>query len=173
MTKSSATSKPSSTRSRRATKKKVVTKAIPDQVIRNTFDKIIIHHTATTRSAEYDVEWCRKHHTQKGWNDIGYHIYIEYDGAIKMGRALDQVGAHTLTQNKFGIGICYVGGYDSYEDMPVLTITEDQKSAIAQCIRELRAMSGKELPVYVHRDFKNTFCPGFDRDAFDWDTIND
>lgn len=146
---------------------------IPDQPIRNTFNKIIIHHTATTREAKYDVEWCREYHKAKGWRDIGYHIYIEHDGTIKMGRPLSWVGSHTLHHNKFGIGIAYVGGYADKDFDPECTLTEEQKYSIAVCVKYLREMTGKDLNVCGHNDFRNTFCPGFDPKAVDWAAVLD
>ena len=37
---------------------------------------------------------------------------IGRSGEIESGRALDKVGAHVKGDNKFSIGICYVGGVD-------------------------------------------------------------
>jgi len=177
MMKPSDTSKQSSTRSQKEaptqTKKPIPPNPIPDQKIRNTFDKIIIHHTATKREPQYDVEWCRLLHKKKDWRDIGYHIYIEYDGTIQMGRPLEWVGAHTLHHNKFGIGIAYVGGYEDYDSDPVCTLTEEQKYSIAVCVKYLREMTGKDLKVLGHNDFKNTFCPGFDPKTINWEKLLD
>jgi hypothetical protein len=155
--------------STRSTKKKKAKNPIPEQYIRHTMEKVIIHHTATTREARYDLEWCRKLHLSNGWRDIGYHIYIEHDGTIKMGRPLELCGAHTKGHNKHGIGICYVGGYEDYEKDPVCTITNKQIEAINLCVYHLRKMTGKELPIHAHREFKATFCPGFDIKDMDFD----
>ena len=47
-------------------------------------------------------------------------------------------------------------------------MTPKQKEALVECIAELRRVTEKELPVFSHRDFKATFCPGFDASEEDW-----
>lgn len=140
---------------------------LSDVAIATRFEKIVIHHTATKRMKKYDVEWCRQLHLDKDWYDIGYHIYIEYDGKIKMGRPLAKRGAHTLNQNHNSIGIAYVGGLNK-EGEHECTLTPSQKKSIAVAIKALREATGKELPVHSHSEFRNTFCPGFDASAVDW-----
>lgn len=131
------------------------------------FEKIIVHHTATKRMKKYDVEWCRNLHLSKKWYDIGYHIYIEYDGKIKMGRPLAKRGAHTYGQNASSIGIAFVGGLDK-DGEDCCTLTATQRKSLAVAIKALREATGKELPVFSHNQFRDTFCPGFDASAVDW-----
>lgn len=116
---------------------------------------------------KYDVEWCRALHKGKGWYDIGYHFYIEYDGKIKLGRPLHKTGAHCLGQNVQAIGIAFVGGLDN-DGEEAVTITPTQKRSVAQLIKELREKSGRPLPIYSHNHFRDTFCPGFDASEVDW-----
>ncbi len=130
------------------------------------FKEIIIHHTATPSEKKYDVEWCRALHLGKGWSDIGYHLYVEADGSISMGRPLHKRGAHCSGRNMMSFGIAFVGGLKDGE--PTNTLTPKQREALVACIAELRKLTGKELPVYSHRDFKATFCPGFDASKEDW-----
>ena len=130
-------------------------------------DKVILHHTATKRMKKYDVEWCRDLHLGKGWYDIGYHFYIEYDGKIKLGRELHKTGAHCLGQNVQAIGIAFVGGLDS-DGEDAVTITDTQRRSVAWLLKELREKSGRELPIYSHNHFRDTFCPGFDAREVDW-----
>jgi len=138
----------------------------PDRV-KGTFNKIILHHTATPREPRYGVEWCRRLHVDhNGWADIGYHFYIEHDGEIKEGRPLHMNGAHTRGENRQGIGIAYCGGILHGE--PSCTMTEEQARSIKLCVEHLRELLGKPLPLYGHRDFKATFCPGFDVEDYDW-----
>ena len=78
-----------------------------------------------------------------------------------------------MHHNKFGIGIAYVGGYEDYDSDPVCTLTEEQKYSTAVCVKYLREMTGKDLKVLGHNDFKNTFCPGFDPKTIDWEKLLD
>ena len=77
-------------------------------------DKIIIHCSATKEGRDISTETIRSWHVKgRGWRDIGYHLVIELDGSLKVGRPLHKIGAHTLGENEHSIGICYVGGVDS------------------------------------------------------------
>jgi len=136
------------------------------------FDKIILHHTATRRLPKYDVQWCRDFHVKKrGWQDIGYHFYVEADGTLKEGRDTAVSGAHTKGQNSKAIGIAFVGGIDDYGD-PFCTLTADQAQTILYLVDELRSILGKELPLHGHREFSPTFCPGFDvSDPYQWPNV--
>lgn len=124
------------------------------------FNKIILHHTATPREAKFDVEWCRRLHKGKGWRDIGYHYYIDADGEFHFGRPARMRGAHTLGQNAESIGIAYCGGLKNGKAH--FTMTYEQSQTITVLIERLRDVTNKELPLYGHREFSATFCPGFD-----------
>lgn len=50
----------------------------------------------------------------KGWHDIGYHRYIEEDGAVKQGRLDASIGAHVEGFNSRSLGIC-CSGHADYE----------------------------------------------------------
>jgi N-acetylmuramoyl-L-alanine amidase len=41
---------------------------------------------------------------------IGYHFVLDLNGAIFVGRSLEEVGAHAVGHNANSIGICLVGG---------------------------------------------------------------
>lgn len=74
---------------------------------------IVVHCSATPADARFDRDWIRDlHKNRNGWRDIGYHFVIEVDGEIRVGRTLDQVGAHVAGHNKHSIGICLIGGVD-------------------------------------------------------------
>jgi N-acetylmuramoyl-L-alanine amidase len=75
-------------------------------------NKIIIHCSATPEGRDVKIDTIRQWHIDKGWADIGYHYVIELDGQIQAGRPVELLGAHCLGQNKFSIGVCYVGGMD-------------------------------------------------------------
>lgn len=72
--------------------------------------KIIIHCTATREGDDISVDTIRRWHLNRGWSDIGYHYVIDIKGNINAGRPIELMGAHTKGQNKYSIGIAYVGG---------------------------------------------------------------
>jgi N-acetylmuramoyl-L-alanine amidase len=123
-------------------------------------NKVIIHCSATPEGRDVKTETIKEWHTAKGWSDIGYHYVIELDGSIVEGRPIELIGAHCLGQNKFSIGICYVGGMNKSMSKPKDTRTEEQKVSLTELINELK--SKFDLSVHGHNQFSNKACPSFD-----------
>ncbi len=78
--------------------------------------KWIVIHTAAhahggtvydTSATEID-NW----HKQNGWNGIGYHYVIRFDGRVEKGREEYMTGAHARGLNSSSIGICFSGHGD-------------------------------------------------------------
>jgi len=89
----------------------VGTGCLAGEKIRN-WTGIVVHHSdsgpETTRD---DID---RWHKERGWDGVGYHYVIEWDGTVKVGRPLSKVGAHAKTgkpynRNGTHIGICLVG----------------------------------------------------------------
>lgn len=128
-------------------------------------NKIIIHCSATPEGRNNTIEDIRAWHTNKetgnGWNDIGYHYVIELDGAVKAGRKLETVGAHTSGFNEDSIGICYIGGMDKDNKKPKDTRTDAQKASLKRLVLELLEQF-PNAKVYGHHDFNpGKACPSF------------
>jgi N-acetylmuramoyl-L-alanine amidase len=123
-------------------------------------NKAIIHCSATPEGRDVKTETIKEWHTAKGWSDIGYHYVIELDGSIVEGRPIELIGAHCLGQNKFSIGICYVGGMNKSMSKPKDTRTEEQKVSLTELMNELK--SKFDLSVHGHNQFSNKACPSFD-----------
>ena len=125
-------------------------------------NKIIIHCSATPEGRDVKTKEIKKWHLDSGWRDIGYHYVIELDGKVVKGRPVELVGAHCVGQNKFSIGICYVGGMDKSMSKPKDTRTEEQKESIIKLIKKLRSSFG-DLTVHGHNEYNpNKACPSFD-----------
>jgi len=122
-------------------------------------NKVIIHCSATPEGRDVKMEEIKSWHTDKGWSDIGYHYIIELDGSVKSGRPVEIVGAHCLGQNKFSIGVCYVGGVDD-KLQPKDTRTDEQKSALVKLINKLKKKH-KDITIHAHNEFSNKACPSF------------
>lgn len=73
---------------------------------------IVVHHSDSgPKTTRADID---RWHKEKGWDGIGYHYVIEWDGRVKAGRPLSKSGAHAKTgkpysRNSTHIGICLVG----------------------------------------------------------------
>lgn len=80
-------------------------------------DRIFIHTAAhgtvktgvvhDTTAAEI-TQW----HLARGFDTIGYHFVIRFDGGIELGRSLETAGAHVKGVNARSVGICLSGHGD-------------------------------------------------------------
>ena len=123
--------------------------------------EIIIHCSATREEQQVSVDTIRDWHLAKGWNDIGYHFYIDLDGTINKGRDIDKIGAHCKGHNRNSIGICYCGGVESDGKTPKDTRTQEQKDSLLNVLKTLKAMY-PEAVIYSHSEFAAKACPSFD-----------
>lgn len=116
----------------------------------NNPNKIIIHNADATSCSVYDID---RWHKGNGWSGIGYDYFIGKDGSVWTGRPENAIGAHTIGQNSSSIGICLEGAF--MREKP----TRAQLNSLYELIADIRARRGN-LPVYGHKDFNNTDCPG-------------
>jgi N-acetylmuramoyl-L-alanine amidase len=124
-------------------------------------NEIIVHCSATREGQQITVDTIRDWHLAKGWNDIGYHFYIDLDGTINKGRDIDKMGAHCKGHNRNSIGICYCGGVETDGKTPKDTRTQEQKDSLLNVLKTLKAMY-PEAVIYSHNEFANKACPSFD-----------
>lgn len=90
-------------------------------------NKIIVHHTATSRVVKTKEEaidllqWIYHYHAlENGWWDIGYNFLIDPLGNIYEGRAWwkNVVWAHTKYNNTSSIGISLLGNFEETNPSP-------------------------------------------------------
>ena len=122
--------------------------------------KIIIHCTATREGDEISVDTIRRWHLARGWSDIGYHYVIDLKGNINAGRPIELIGAHTKGQNKYSIGIAYVGGVEADGKTPKDTRTKAQKDAIIRLVKKLKGCY-PDVTIHGHNEFSNKACPSY------------
>ncbi len=135
---------------------------------------IVVHASATKRSADIGVKEIREWHIkQRGFTDIGYHYVIRRDGKREMGRPTWAIGAHVEQHNWESVGICLVGG--APDDDPrtseneTLTkgennYTPEQMATLEETIRVLKRDHYRNAQVVGHTDFPGVekACPSFD-----------
>ena len=119
-------------------------------------NKIIVHCSATREGENFEVAEIRKWHLARGFNDIGYHFYIDLYGEIHKGRDIAKMGAHCKGQNRNSIGICYCGGVEADGKTPKDTRLHCQKEALTAVLRTLKAMYPNAV-IHSHKDFANKF----------------
>ncbi len=124
-------------------------------------NKLIVHCSATREGQNISKETIKHWHLARGFNDIGYHFYIDIEGNIYKGRDIAKMGAHCKGHNRNSIGICYCGGVEADGKTPKDTRTDKQKESLLAVLRTLRAMY-PDACIYSHNDFANKACPSFD-----------
>jgi len=123
-------------------------------------NKIIVHCSATREGENFEVAEIRKWHLARGFNDIGYHFYIDLYGEIHKGRDISKIGAHCKGHNRNSIGLCYCGGVEADGKTPKDTRNTEQKDALLCVLRTLKAMYPNAV-IHSHNDFANKACPSF------------
>lgn len=133
-----------------------------DELRQRYVNEIAIHCSATKPSANYTAEDCQRDHLARGFSRIGYHWFIERDGRIVRGRAIDEIGAHVKGRNLASVGICLSGGLDE-RGQPAPEYTPEQWEALELIVRVLRNMY-QHAEIKGHRDYEGVRkeCPCFD-----------
>lgn len=118
---------------------------------------VVIHHTSNS-NPRWGVAECHKSHIARGWSGIGYHYFIEQDGAVYYGRAdaaQDWIGAHVEGHNSTSVGICLDGNYS------VQYPTIDNLNVVARVAAMLlRRYKLKAEAIRYHSQLANKDCPG-------------
>jgi len=123
--------------------------------------EIIIHCSATREGQDIPVEIIKDWHLARGFNDIGYHFYIDLNGVIYKGRDIDKIGAHCKGRNRNSIGVCYCGGVEADGKTPKDTRTQEQKESLLHVLKTIKAMYPESM-IYSHNEFAAKACPSFD-----------
>ena len=122
--------------------------------------KIIIHCTATREGDDISVDTIRRWHLARGWSDIGYHYIIDIKGNINAGRPIELIGAHCKGENKYSIGVAYVGGVEADGVTPKDTRTKAQKDSIIRLVKKLKGCY-PDVNIHGHNEFSNKACPSY------------
>ena len=126
--------------------------------------KYIAIHCAST---PYDVgvERIRQWHMDRGFDDIGYHYVIRFDGTIETGRDEELVGAHERAINRTSVAICLAGGLDS-GGHDKFNFPAVQMASLRVLITQLIGKYGKDVQVVGHNEYSEKSCPTFNVPAW-------
>ncbi|MBN1437548.1 MAG: N-acetylmuramoyl-L-alanine amidase [Sedimentisphaerales bacterium] len=146
----------------------------PQQEVRDRWEGILIHHTATNRGC---ADYINQLHIQRGWDGLGYDFVINNgtdkpDGLIEVGWRwrIQREGAHCRVEgdntnywNEHTIGIALIGNFENYPPSAA------QYASLTELVRFL--MDRYHITpdqVKGHRDIEPTACPGanFDMERF-------
>jgi N-acetylmuramoyl-L-alanine amidase len=122
-------------------------------------NKIILHCSASDASF-YNFDLMERDHVDhRGWNSIGYHFGIDYQGEIKILRPMKKAGAHCKGHNFSSIGICVLG---------LKMFSQKQMEALAKLVQTfLDIFDLTQDDVYGHNHFNHSkACPVFNVDKW-------
>jgi N-acetylmuramoyl-L-alanine amidase len=143
----------------------------------STITVLTIHYSATPIENDYSSTDIDKMHRNRGFKEIGYHIYIRKDGTEEFGRDLTQPGryeqgAHSKGENDSSIGICFEGGVRaSAPNVGFDSRTPEQIATMIKVIDRLQLRYPGSI-VKGHKDMPGaaTQCPGFNATLW-WDGV--
>lgn len=118
-------------------------------------NSVIIHCSGSDNVRHDNIEVIRQWHLERGFDNVGYHYFINGLGQIQKGRDLSTVGAHCYGHNRLSIGICLHGEHD---------FKQSQFESLLKLLSELcdKFKISKDR-VFPHNHFnKNKTCPNFD-----------
>lgn len=114
-----------------------------------------IHCSAASRPSvtAKDVDsW----HRERGFDEIGYHYFIQTDGTLEKGRDLEIQGAHVRRHNRGSIGICLNGLHKR-------DFTQAQFDTLIELCREIDEAYGPgTIKFRGHKEVAAKACPVFD-----------
>lgn len=123
--------------------------------------EIIVHCTATPAGRNVTVGEIDRWHRKRGFRCIGYHYVVGLDGAVHIGRSIEDIGAHCRGHNARSIGVAYVGGMSADGTVPADTRTPEQKLSLFRLIAQLKELY-PGVTVHSHYEFATKSCPCFD-----------
>jgi hypothetical protein len=137
------------------------------------FQYLILHCTATPAGRWVSPDEVKQWHTApkplgNGWQRVGYSDLILLDGLrhcfVKHDKDTE-IDDFEITNGVAGINaisrhLCYVGGLDSSQRMPLDTRTPQQLDQMIAMIGEMLAYS-PNIKIAGHNQFDNKACPSF------------
>ncbi|EHR72075.1 negative regulator of beta-lactamase expression [Burkholderiales bacterium JOSHI_001] len=132
-----------------------------------TYDRIVVHHTDNHKTIKGNEE----SQIGRGYAALGYHFFIESDGAIFEGRPLEVMGSHAgegltpgpLNDPDFGaIGIVLRGNYDGLlgSSAPPPAQFDALRALVIELRKQLPGMRRLQMHKEVVRKGDPTQCPG-------------
>ena len=127
-------------------------------LIKRAVDRVFIHCTASSNGG-YGVEEIRRDHRALGWDDIGYHFLINFNGVLQRGRPLKQDPAAQRGHNTGTIAICLQG-------LEVEDFTQFQFETLRELCekidQDISPHRKDRVTFHGHCEVANKLCPVFD-----------
>lgn len=152
--------------------------------VQRQIDLIIIHCSATPNGQRLNVQDIDRMHRARGFRrnpaligynnpqltSIGYHFVIYINGAVSIGRGIEEIGAHARGFNKTSIGVCMVGT-DRFTNAQWISLKANIEGLKRQ-FPQARIVGHRDLSpdlngdgIIEPREYLK-ICPGFDVNAW-------
>lgn len=125
---------------------------------RRPVSRVFIHCSASDNPAHDNVATMRAWHLQRGWSDVGYHLFIRKDGVVEAGRPLEITPAAQAGHNTGTIAICLHG-------LDVGKFTQAQFDTLRALCASINRQYGGALTFHGHLEVAAKACPVFDYKA--------
>lgn len=120
---------------------------------KRTINRVFLHCSDSDRPEHDDVSVIRKWHLARGFRDVGYHMFLPFDGTIQTGRPLEVAPAAQAGHNAGSIAICLAGRH---------AFTEQQFDALRDLCRSIH-LAIPDATFHGHCEVnKQKSCPVFD-----------
>ena len=117
--------------------------------------RVFIHCSASSKPDHAKVSVIDMWHRKRGFNEIGYHYLIDFDGVICHGRNLEKIPAAQKGNNTGTIAICMAGL--NKEDFRMVQI-----SALVDLCNAIDVAYESGVTFHGHCEVSNKTCPVFD-----------
>lgn len=117
-------------------------------------ERVFLHCSASDNPSHDSVDIILQWHLDKGWNDIGYHFFVQKNGNLESGRSLEMTPAAQSGNNEATIAICLHGlAEEKFTKAQYITLVE-----LALGIND--AYAG-QVTFHGHCEVSNKTCPVF------------
>ena len=118
-------------------------------------DRVFLHCSASSNPDHANVDVIDMWHRKRGFNEIGYHYVIDFDGNISHGRSLELSPAAQKGNNTGTIAICLAG-------LRVDDFRLSQLDGLLELCHEIDWAYNGEVTFHGHCEVSTKTCPVFD-----------
>ena len=120
--------------------------------------RVFVHCSASDYPEHDNIETIRKWHLSRGFNEIGYHYFIQKNGRLSKGRDLEKTPAAQRGHNIGTIAICLHG-------LKKENFTESQFDTLRQLSLQIDRSYDSDISFHGHCEVAPKACPVFDYQA--------
>lgn len=119
-------------------------------------NKVFLHCSANSNS-KWGILDLKESHLSRGFDDVGYHYFIDFTGKTWEGRSLETTPAAQKNHNTGTIAICLHGGQHSINDF-----TQEQYESLFNLCSDINKAYEKKITFHGHSEVdKGRDCPVF------------